>query len=96
MTSDTRTTVLAAANIQAQPTSELTQRQHVLLDLLNTGHTIPTCARRLGVGLRTAQRDLEILKATAGVRSRFQLGVEAYRRRWLAHPVAEAVADEQE
>lgn len=54
-----------------------------LLGLLAAGSTDETIARSLGWSLRTVRRHVRRLMVRAGVQTRFQLGLEAGRRRWL-------------
>jgi sugar-specific transcriptional regulator TrmB/DNA-binding CsgD family transcriptional regulator len=54
-----------------------------LLGLLAAGLTDEAIARHLGIGLRTAQRQLRQLLVRLGVETRFQAGVQAKARNWL-------------
>jgi DNA-binding NarL/FixJ family response regulator len=73
-----------------EPTAA-TQR---LLGLMRTGATDRAIARELCVSLRTVHRRIARLQSLLGVRSRFQLGVLAAEREWLAaSPPSRAVND---
>ena len=54
-----------------------------LLKLLLLGLTDAAAAAQLGISLRTVQRRVADLMATAGVTTRIQLGAEAVRRSWV-------------
>jgi DNA-binding CsgD family transcriptional regulator len=56
-----------------------------LLMLLASGATDEAAARRLGMSLRTARRHVATVMRQLNAASRFQAGVEAARRGWLAH-----------
>jgi DNA-binding NarL/FixJ family response regulator len=58
------------------------EADRTLLLLLTAGATDEAIARRLGVSLRTARRRLAELMHTAGVQTRFQLGMVAGRQGW--------------
>jgi sugar-specific transcriptional regulator TrmB len=55
-----------------------------LLMLLQAGLTDQVIVGQLGLSLRTVQRRVHQLMDRAGVTTRFQLGLEAGRREWLA------------
>ena len=71
-----------ASSSGASPELQETERQ--LLALLGTGATDETAARYLGISLRTARRRMEGLMRQLAATSRFQAGVEAAKRGWLA------------
>jgi DNA-binding CsgD family transcriptional regulator/sugar-specific transcriptional regulator TrmB len=54
------------------------------LRLLSDGHTDEVIARRLGVSPRTARRMAAEVMEKLGARSRFQAGVKAAQRGWIA------------
>ena len=62
----------------------LTPQESALLRLMNQGDTDEVVARRLGVSVRTVRRIASELMARLGARSRFQAGVRAAERQWLA------------
>lgn len=68
----------------APPGSEpaLTTLEKSLLRYLILGLTDETTARRLGISVRTARRQVAVLMTKLGASSRFQAGYEAARRGW--------------
>ncbi len=65
---------------------ELAENERVLLRLLAQGDTDDVAARKLGVSSRTVGRTVAELCERLGARSRFQAGVRASERGWLANP----------
>ncbi|WP_326549375.1 helix-turn-helix transcriptional regulator [Micromonospora sp. NBC_01813] len=63
---------------------ELTDRERELLALLSSGWTDEAAAARLGVSVRTVRRLMSAIMNRLGARSRFQAGVKAADRGWLA------------
>jgi DNA-binding CsgD family transcriptional regulator len=63
--------------------SPLTPETRRLLSYLTAGLTDESIARELGVSERTVARRISRLQQTLGAQTRFQLGVQASRRRWL-------------
>ena len=63
--------------------SPLSESDRAVLRLLVTGATDSWIATQLEVSVRTVQRNVSALMATAGVTTRFQLGAEAVRLGWL-------------
>ncbi|HEY8472601.1 MAG TPA: helix-turn-helix domain-containing protein [Natronosporangium sp.] len=61
---------------------DLSDDELTLLSTLALGVTDRVAADRLGRSERTVQRQVQRIMARLGVRSRFQLGVEANRRGW--------------
>ena len=53
----------------------LTSREKALVDLLASGHTDASAARRLGISARTVTYTLRSLMDRLGVENRFQLGL---------------------
>lgn len=68
------------------PTAGLAETDARLLTLLAAGLTDRAIGGQLGLSMRTVQRRISALMDRAGVTSRFQLGLEAARRGWLAVP----------
>jgi DNA-binding CsgD family transcriptional regulator len=64
--------------------AELTERERELLALLSAGWTDESAAARLGVSVRTVRRLMSTIMNRLGARSRFQAGVKAADRGWLA------------
>lgn len=64
--------------------AELTERERELLALLSAGWTDESAAARLGVSVRTVRRLMATIMSRLGARSRFQAGVKAADRGWLA------------
>ncbi|WP_372495136.1 LuxR C-terminal-related transcriptional regulator [Micromonospora phytophila] len=62
----------------------LTTQERQLLKLLAAGHTDESAARRLAVSTRSVQRLMTALTERLGAVSRFQAGVEAARKGWVA------------
>ena len=54
-----------------------------LMGLLAAGHTDDSIARTFGWNVRTVRRHIHRLSEQVGARTRFQLGMEAVRRRWI-------------
>ncbi|WP_278234647.1 helix-turn-helix domain-containing protein [Isoptericola sp. AK164] len=63
--------------------ADLEPADRYLLQLLNAGLTDRTVAARLGVSMRTVQRQVRTLMERADVDTRLQLGVVAARQGWL-------------
>ncbi|MBN6039075.1 response regulator transcription factor [Amycolatopsis sp. 195334CR] len=63
---------------------ELSDRDRELLALLCEGRTDESAAAALGVSVRTVRRMVSSLMNRLGARSRFQAGVKAADRGWLA------------
>lgn len=61
----------------------LAESDRELLALLGIGLKDEAIARRMRIGSRTVQRRIRRLMDMTGVRTRFQVGVEAARRGWL-------------
>jgi DNA-binding CsgD family transcriptional regulator len=73
------------ASGEDRPTSGgLGRIERDLLMLLASGATDEAAARRLGMSLRTARRHVATVMRQLNAASRFQAGVEAARRGWLA------------
>ncbi|AXB43220.1 response regulator transcription factor [Amycolatopsis albispora] len=64
--------------------AELSERDRELLTLLCAGRTDESAAAALGVSVRTVRRMVSSLMNRLGARSRFQAGVKAADRGWLA------------
>jgi DNA-binding CsgD family transcriptional regulator len=64
--------------------TELTEREQELLALLSAGWTDESAAARLGISVRTVRRMMSTIMNRLGARSRFQAGVKAADRGWLA------------
>lgn len=64
--------------------TELTGQERELLRLLSQGLTDEAAARRLGVSLRTVRRMMAIIMQRLGAHSRFEAGLRAGERNWLA------------
>ncbi|MET0132087.1 MAG: helix-turn-helix transcriptional regulator [Kibdelosporangium sp.] len=64
--------------------TELDTREIELLALLSAGCTDESAAARLGVSVRTVRRTVAAIMGRLGARSRFQAGVKAADRGWLA------------
>ncbi|MBF9132009.1 LuxR family transcriptional regulator [Plantactinospora sp. S1510] len=62
----------------------LTDQERHLLKLLAAGHTDESAARKLAVSTRSVQRMMTVLTERLRAVSRFQAGVEATRRGWVA------------
>ncbi|MFI1092648.1 helix-turn-helix domain-containing protein [Streptomyces sp. NPDC020917] len=54
-----------------------------LMGLLAAGHTDDSIARTFGWNVRTVRRHVHRLSELVGARTRFQLGMEAVRRKWI-------------
>lgn len=67
----------AAWDLDAADGSTMTEQQRQILQLLASGCTDQTIARHLGIGYRTAQRQIKSLMDVFAVRTRFQLGLRA-------------------
>ncbi len=65
------------------PAGALTAREHALLGYLVAGLTDEATARRLGISVRTARRQVAALMGKLGATSRFQAGHQAAQRGWL-------------
>lgn len=66
--------------------TELSTREQELLALLSAGWTDESAAARLGISVRTVRRLMSGIMDRLGARSRFQAGVKAADRGWLAEP----------
>ncbi|NJP88307.1 MarR family transcriptional regulator [Nonomuraea sp. FMUSA5-5] len=66
-----------------EPGRELSQDEERLLTLLAAGATDKAAGRALGWSERTVQRHLTRLMGRLGVRTRFQVAMEATRRGWI-------------
>lgn len=64
----------------------ISEQERVLLRLLAQGDTDESAARKLGVSSRTVGRTVAELCERLGARSRFEAGVRAGERGWLATP----------
>ncbi|GAA4698751.1 helix-turn-helix transcriptional regulator [Phytohabitans rumicis] len=64
--------------------AELSERERELLALLSDGWTDESAAARLGISVRTVRRMMSTIMNRLGARSRFQAGVKAADRGWLA------------
>jgi DNA-binding NarL/FixJ family response regulator len=64
-------------------TPVISVHEQALLRFLAAGLTDDAAARRLGVSVRTARRQVAAIMARLGASSRFQAGYEAARRGWL-------------
>lgn len=62
----------------------LTARERELLCLLSAGHTDDSAGAQLGISVRTVRRTVSNIMNRLGARSRFQAGVKAADRGWLA------------
>ncbi|RKR91881.1 regulatory LuxR family protein [Micromonospora pisi] len=62
----------------------LSERERELLALLSAGCTDESAAARLGISVRTVRRMMSAIMNRLGARSRFQAGLKAADRGWLA------------
>jgi DNA-binding CsgD family transcriptional regulator len=69
---------------RARDDDGLTGQERVLLALLSQGMTDEVAARRLGLSLRTVRRMMADLMDRLGAKSRFEAGMRASQRGWLA------------
>jgi DNA-binding CsgD family transcriptional regulator len=63
---------------------ELSDREKEVLELLAAGCTDASVAARLEVSVRTVRRSMAAIMSRLGARSRFQAGLKAADRGWLA------------
>ncbi|MGN2641186.1 response regulator transcription factor [Nocardia takedensis] len=59
--------------------TDLSPREHTLLQLLGRGYTDEAAARRMNLSVRTVRRLTSQLMSQLGARSRFEAGVLASR-----------------
>lgn len=72
------------ANVDAaEPASALPSEDEALMGMLAAGHTDDSIARAFGWNVRTVRRHIHRLAEQSGAHTRFQLGMEAVRRRWI-------------
>ncbi|MBG6140739.1 DNA-binding CsgD family transcriptional regulator [Longispora fulva] len=57
--------------------------ERALLEIISSGHTDDTAARKLGLSLRTVRRMMSDLMERLDAQSRFQAGVNATKKGWL-------------
>ncbi|WP_344946711.1 helix-turn-helix transcriptional regulator [Sphaerisporangium flaviroseum] len=62
----------------------ITRQERELLRILAQGFTDEAASKKLGIGLRTHRRMVAELMERLGARSRFEAGVKAMERGWLA------------
>jgi DNA-binding CsgD family transcriptional regulator len=67
----------------ANGTRAVSGDERALLRLLAAGLTDEAAARRLGISVRTARRQVAVLMDKLGASSRFQAGYRAAQRGWL-------------
>lgn len=72
-----------AKELPADPLTGLAQAEHALLVLLAAGLTGEAAARRLGISLSTARRQMSTIKDALQAESLFQAGYLAARRGWI-------------
>lgn len=75
---------VALSTSELPDSAELGARERELLTLLSAGWTDESAASRMGISVRTVRRMVSVLMQRLGARSRFQTGVKAAERGWLA------------
>lgn len=75
----------------ANGTHAVSGDEKALLRLLAAGLTDEAAARRLGISVRTARRQVAVLMNKLGASSRFQAGHRAAQRGWLSQSRKEAI-----
>jgi DNA-binding CsgD family transcriptional regulator len=77
-------TAVPLDNCELPDAAELTSRERQLLTLLSAGSTDEAAASQLNISVRTVRRIVADIMNRLGARSRFQAGVKAADRGWLA------------